>query len=102
MLSNLSIIRFSDKYIRSWDEFINYSSNGTFIHTRKFLNYHLNKFNDHSLILKDDKKIVCLFIANQSKQIIYSHEGLTFGGLIIRRNLKSEYVIILLEKILDY
>lgn len=102
MLSNLSIIRFSDKYSSSWDEFIKSSSNGTFIHTRKFLNYHLNKFDDHSLIIKDKKKIICLFIANQSKQIIYSHEGLTFGGLIIKRNLKSEYVLVLFQKILDY
>lgn len=85
---NLSIEKFNIKNDEKWDNFIMKDSiNGTFIHTRKFLNYHKDKFNDHSLLIKKSTSIVAVVpaceIVEENKRIFYSHKGSTFGGIVI-------------------
>lgn len=85
---NLSIEKFSNINDEKWDNFIMKNSiNGTFLHSRKFLNYHKNKFKDHSLIIKKNTSIVAVIpaceVVTEGKRIFYSHQGSTFGGLVI-------------------
>ena len=85
---NLSIEKFSNINDEKWDNFIMKDSiNGTFLHSRKFLNYHKNKFKDHSLIIKKNTSIVAVIpaceVVKEGKRIFYSHQGSTFGGIVI-------------------
>lgn len=85
---NLSIEKFSNVNDEKWDNFIVKDSiNGTFLHSRNFLNYHRNKFKDHSLIIKKNTSIVAVIpgceVVKEGKRIFYSHQGSTFGGLVI-------------------
>lgn len=88
---NLSIEKFSAHDEEKWENFIIKNSvNGTFLNSRKFLNYHKNRFNDHSLFIKKGENIVAIIpaceIVESSKKIFYSHEGSTFGGVVINKN----------------
>lgn len=85
---NLSIEKFNIKNDEKWDDFIiKDSSNGTFLHTRNFLNYHKDKFYDHSLLIKKSTSIVAVVpaceVVEENKRIFYSHKGSTFGGIVI-------------------
>lgn len=72
-----------------WDEFVmNQSVNGTFLQTRRFLNYHPeDRFNDASIMVYDKGKIVAVCpsccIMEEGKKIFFSHKGSTFGGIVI-------------------
>jgi len=85
---HLSIEKFSNKDDEKWDNFImNNSINGTLLHSRKFLNYHKNKFSDYSLLIKKCASIVAVVpaceVVEENKRIFYSHKGSTFGGIVI-------------------
>jgi Acetyltransferase (GNAT) domain len=68
-----------------WDEFVATAPMGTFLHTRRFLGYHVDRFVDRSLILRDASKLVGVFPAAvdpSDERRIISHPGITYGGLV--------------------
>ncbi|MGH1387738.1 GNAT family N-acetyltransferase [Kordia sp.] len=66
------------------------------------MDYHQDRFKDHSLLLYKKDKLVAVFPANQRENVLYSHQGLTYGGLVINENLKLKDVAACLKVILDY
>ncbi|HIF9507229.1 TPA: GNAT family N-acetyltransferase [Photobacterium damselae] len=81
----------NDKII--WNEFVKLSKNYHFFFERDFMEYHSDRFNDHSLMIYDDKeKLLALLPANIDKNVLYSHQGLTFGGLIIKSSAKQKEI----------
>ncbi|MDR3557135.1 MAG: GNAT family N-acetyltransferase [Syntrophobacteraceae bacterium] len=67
-----------------WDEAVAAARNGTFLHRRGFMDYHANRFEDCSLLLLDDKdNVLALLPANRIEDIVFSHGGLTYGGLLL-------------------
>lgn len=100
---------FSDLHTKQWDEFVMHSSlNGTFLHTRNFLNYHKKgKFKDISLEIYKKNKLVavcpaCLIIAD-GKNLFYSHSGSTFGGIVFSKDVyRAEDMMELVPSIEEY
>ena len=83
----ISIEPYQDSFAEEWDNFVWQANNGTIFHTRRFLNYHPpERFEDHSLIIKKDKRVIALFPATiryeQHRRILTSHRGASYGGLI--------------------
>lgn len=69
-----------------WDNFVSSAANATFLHLRDYMDYHSHRFNDCSLIIRNDKgKIAALLPACFDNKTVYSHKGLTYGGLIVPR-----------------
>ncbi|WP_298513963.1 GNAT family N-acetyltransferase [uncultured Kordia sp.] len=66
------------------------------------MDYHQDRFKDHSLLLYKKDKLVALFPANQHENVLYSHQGLTYGGLIIHKDLKLRDVKECLQLILEH
>ena len=78
----------SDKII--WNEFLLKCKNYHFMFNRDFMEYHADRFEDCSLIFKNEKgKIVALLPGNIKDNIFYSHQGLTFGGFLITRDVHA-------------
>lgn len=79
-----------------WDEFCVNCHQATFLHTRKFLGYHGDKFIDASLVIEMDSRIIGLFPAavnpNDNESIV-SHPGLTYGGILHNSSLKGELLV---------
>ena len=81
---------FDHSFEKEWDEFvINFSVNGTFLQSRNFLNYHApGKFIDASVMVFDKKNHLiavcpaCIKYEN-GKKVFSSHQGSTYGGIII-------------------
>ena len=90
-----------------WDEFVWQANNGTIFHTRKFLNYHpSDRFEDHSLIIKKNNRVIALFPATiryeQHRKILTSHRGASYGGIITKFNLGIRDVFRIVEILVDY
>jgi len=86
----------------AWNSFVAASKNGTFLFNRGFMEYHADRFTDCSLMVFEGQKLVALLPANRIGNSVYSHQGLTYGGLIINNKARQETVIILLKSILHY
>ncbi|WP_290791428.1 GNAT family N-acetyltransferase [Altibacter sp.] len=72
----------------AWDNFINQAKNATFLFQRRFMEYHSDRFEDLSLLVLKNNKLVALLPANCSGDICYSHQGLSYGGLVLTKKAK--------------
>lgn len=66
-----------------WNDFVNKSKNGTFLFNRDYMDYHSDRFKDHSVMVLRKGALYALLPANLSGKQLYSHQGLTYGGLIM-------------------
>lgn len=78
-----------------WDDFVlNKSMNGTFLQTRKFINYHpQGRFLDRSLCIRKGNELVGTILAceiqDEGKRTFFAHKGTTFGGITISDKIYS-------------
>lgn len=85
-----------------WNAFIGKAKNATFLFHRDFMEYHKDKFDDYSLIVLDEKKWVAVLPANVVENEVFSHQGLTYGGLIYNEKIKLALVIEIFKDILSF
>jgi len=52
------------------------------------MEYHQERFNDHSLLVFKADTLVAVLPANSEGNTAYSHQGLTYGGLVSNRSMK--------------
>lgn len=79
----MKIVRYTSEDKSRWDLFINKSKNATFLHLRDYMDYHNDRFVDFSLMCIDDNNnIAAILPANRVDNVLYSHQGLTYGGWI--------------------
>lgn len=98
----MKVIRFDQSKFSEWNEFVANAKNGLFLFDRSYMDYHNNRFSDHSLMIFKKNVLIALFPANEKDQIIYSHSGLTFGGLVMSFKLNAAEVIGILTEIINY
>jgi len=90
----MQIKKYSADFRKIWDEFVTLSKNKHFFFLRDYLEYHSDRFNDFSLMFFDDKdSLVGLLPANICEDSLISHQGLTFGGLILKNSAKQKDVL---------
>jgi hypothetical protein len=85
-----------------WDEFVETSKNGLFIFQRDYMEYHADRFEDHSLMFCRDDEPIALLPAHLDDGILYSHAGLTFGGFVTDYWMKAEVMLELVDRLIDY
>lgn len=101
----MQVRRFAAEDSEMWDAFCEDAYQATFLHSRRFLSYHGDRFHDRSLIILDDQgQPAGLFPAAlhpTDPACVVSHPGITFGGLIHAGALKGEKVVEALSAIAD-
>lgn len=85
----IAITRYTPESEKEWDDFVRTSKNGTFLLERSYMDYHHDRFKDHSLIFHDDKGPVALLPANEDGDTFCSHQGLTYGGLVMNERVTA-------------
>jgi hypothetical protein len=88
-MSHLTIRSYEPSLCEEWDAFVKDSRNGTFLHQRGYLSYHADRFSDASLLFFSGNRIVALLPATLDSDTYSSHNGLTYGGLIVGRDFHS-------------
>lgn len=102
---SISVRPYSPNDSEAWDAFCGEALQATLLHTRRFLSYHGDRFEDHSLIIEENGKLIGLFPAalnSSEKTCVVSHPGITYGGVIHQGSLRGERMINALEKIRQY
>lgn len=77
------VVRYSVEQKSIWNQFVSDSKNGTFLFDRNYMDYHSDRFEDSSLVIYRKGKIYSLLPANRVGNVLYSHQGLTYGGMIV-------------------
>ena len=93
---------YNDSYKSEWDNFIDISKNSTFLFKRDFMDYHSDKFKDNSLLIYKNSKLVALFPLNINDGKVYSHQGLTYGGIIVKHDIKFIKYLEIFTEVLNY
>lgn len=85
-----------------WDNFVDCSRNGTFLHKRGYMDYHANRFADHSLMFYRNEELAAILPAHIKENAFCSHSGLTYGGLLLPCNATTANVLGLFNAMTEY
>jgi hypothetical protein len=66
------------------------------------MEYHKDRFDDFSLMVFEGEKLIGILPANRVGKSVYSHQGLTYGGLVFCSKLKTEIIELILDQILFF
>ena len=79
----IEIKRYTPQEKQDWNNFVAKSRQGTFLFDRNYMDYHQDRFHDHSLMIFYNGKLCALLPANEVvDKTLISHQGLTYGGLL--------------------
>jgi hypothetical protein len=102
----LAVRGYEPGHARVWDDIVARSSSGTMMHTRRFISYHGDRFRDRSLVLEDRRgKVVAVFPAAEDPadpQLVVSHPGITYGGLVHDGSVRGAAAVGALEEIASH
>jgi hypothetical protein len=85
-----------------WNDFVKSGKNGMFLFDRDYMEYHSDRFSDHSILFFRDSKVLCLLPANIREGTLYSHEGLTFGGMISNHEMKVTLMLEVFDALAEH
>jgi hypothetical protein len=96
----VKIIQYNKNHKEIWNEFVRNSKNSHFFFLRDYLEYHGDRFEDFSLLVFDDNnKLIALLPSNKKDNILYSHQGLTFGGFLVNDRMTTEIMLSVFENL---
>ncbi|HEY7330703.1 MAG TPA: GNAT family N-acetyltransferase [Gemmataceae bacterium] len=98
----LSVCRYSAEKKAEWDAFARTAKNAHFFFQRDYLEYHADRFVDHSLLFFQDHKLTALLPANVSGDKLVSHGGLTFGGFLVDASMTTRRMLELFAELMRY
>lgn len=92
-MKKYTVKQYESSFYAAWNAFISKAKNATFLFHRDFMEYHKDRFEDNSLLIYSDDLCVAVLPANKIGAILFSHQGLSYGGLIYDEKLKLTDVI---------
>ena len=76
-----------------WNSFVSKARNATFLFDRNYMDYHADRFDDNSFMFYHKGKLKAVLPANVAGDTLYSHQGLTYGGLLLDKKATIEDVL---------
>lgn len=98
----ISVVRYTDADKDLWNTFNATSKNPLFMFDRGFMDYHKDRFQDHSLLFYDEGELIAILPMSQRDQILTSHGGLTYGGFITGSKMKQHTMNECFDALLQY
>jgi hypothetical protein len=93
-MNTYKVIKYTSEHFEKWNNFVAKAKNATFLFRRDFMDYHADRFQDFSLLILDEKdNLKAILPANISANKVFSHQGLTYGGIVIDASLKTDKFI---------
>lgn len=95
-------VPYSPEKRTEWCDHNRNARNGLFLFDRGFMDYHSERFSDASLMIYDEDQLVAIFPANVRSGTVYSHQGLTFGGLVFASGVGAELSLSIFGEVLRF
>ncbi len=96
------IVRYDATHHDEWNRYVDKARNATFLFYREYMDYHSDRFKDHSLLFYVGNHLHSVLPAHEVGEIFCSHRGLTYGGLLMDENVTTADVVHLFEELNDY
>ncbi len=96
------IRRYGESDKETWNDFVKRSRQGTFLFDRAYMDYHRDRFTDCSFMFFKQGKLYALLPANVVDDTLWSHQGLTYGGLITNEHATAAEVCALFEELMPF
>ena len=90
----------SDKNI--WNTFNKTAKNSLFMFDRNYMDYHKDRFLDHSLLFYQDEELIAILPMTEAEGVLTSHGGLTYGGFITNTKMKQHVMDECVEQLVQY
>ena len=101
-MKTLTVRRYQSQDNLQWNAFCKAAKNATFLFEKDFMDYHSDRFEDFSLLIFEAETLVGILPAHKVGDTIYSHKGLTYGGLVFSKTIKLPKAIRVFEAILMF
>jgi hypothetical protein len=101
-IPNFKVETYNSAYLNVWNQFVDRAKNATFLFHRSFMEYHNDRFEDGSLLVFKDTKLVGILPANRVADTVYSHQGLSYGGLVLSNKTKIEDAVAAFKALLKF
>ena len=98
----IEVKRYTDADADLWNKFNAESKNPLFMFDRNYMDYHRDRFQDHSLIFYEDEKLVAILPMSERENELVSHGGLTYGGFITDNKMKQHTMDECVTSLLQY
>ena len=98
----MEVIKYNSSLKSEWDNFITKAKNHHFMFYRDYMEYHSDRFIDHSLMIYNNGTLISCFPANMKENVFYSHAGLTFGGFITNEKMTTSLMLDVFESVINY
>jgi len=85
----------------TWNQFVKEAKNGLFLFHRDYMDYHADRFEDCSLLFFKENELQAMLPASKNGDVLTSHAGLTFGGLLLSRRATVSFVLAAFEQLAD-
>ena len=98
----ITVQRYTTEKLEEWNDFVKNSKNGHFMFDRHYMDYHADRFCDHSVKVFDKNKLIAVMPANADGKFLHSHQGLTFGGFIVTNKMTQAVMLNCFSHLIDY
>ena len=98
----VSIRKYNETDETVWNNFNKDSKNYLFMFDRNYMDYHRDRFKDHSLLFYDDNKLIAILPMSEHGNVLISHGGLTYGGFITDSKMKQHVMMECFEELMTY
>ena len=99
----INIKRYTQNDKKEWNTFNASAKNSLFMFDRNYMDYHSDRFKDHSLMFYDEKsKLLAVLPMNEKDGVFYSHGGLTYGGFITGFGMKQHLMNECMNSLIEY
>ena len=97
-----SIKRYTPADKQRWNNYVTHARNATFLFYRDYMDYHADRFTDYSLLFYVGNRLHSILPANIVGSTLYSHQGLTYGGLIMNMDVTVSDVVELFRELNEW
>jgi hypothetical protein len=98
----IRVVRYQAQLAAVWDDFVSRARNGVFLFARGYMDYHADRFTDHSLLFFAEDKLIAVMPASLHGDVLSSHGGLTFGGVISDERMRTPLMLELFALLKDH
>lgn len=101
-MSQFTVKSYRSSQKQLWNNFVAHAKNATFLFNRNFMDYHSDRFTDASLLVFKNEEVIALLPANKVEDEVFSHQGLSYGGLIVNEKTRFEDIVEALSAVLNF
>lgn len=85
-----------------WDRYVSTARNATFLFYRDYMDYHADRFHDFSLLFYKGQRLYAILPAHREGTALYSHFGLTYGGLLMNNQVTAADTCTLFDELNEW